>query len=114
MIHTNKMSIGTNIKQQRKKSNLSQEKLAELSNISTNYLSRIKRSTDDNMSVHVLISIANSLDTNIIELIDLSISSDSKTNIKIKQLNNEIFAIDKDKIDNVINLIIELVKNINY
>ncbi|MGL2273137.1 helix-turn-helix domain-containing protein [Oenococcus oeni] len=64
----NKVNIGANIKRIRKSENLTQEQLAELSNLSTNFISRIERSESQNIGVNHLIAIVDALHVDIKEL----------------------------------------------
>lgn len=64
-------TIGTNIKNYRKKSNISQAKLAEDVGISLSYISKIEASgCDKSVSVSVLNQIANTLDVEITKLFE--------------------------------------------
>ena len=64
-------TIGVNIKNYRKKSNISQAKLAEDVGISLSYISKIEASgCDKSVSVSVLNQIANALDIEITKLFE--------------------------------------------
>lgn len=64
-------TIGANIKKYRKKSNISQAKLAEDIGISLSYISKIEASgCDKSVSVSVLNQIANALDVEITKLFE--------------------------------------------
>lgn len=64
-------TIGANIKYYRKKSNISQAKLAEDIGISLSYISKIEASgCDKSVSVSVLNQIANALDVEITKLFE--------------------------------------------
>lgn len=64
-------TIGINIKNYRKKSNISQAKLAEDVGISLSYISKIEASgCDKSVSVSVLNQIANTLDVEITKLFE--------------------------------------------
>ena len=61
-------SVGTNIADFRHKNNLTQEQLAELSNLSTNYIARVERGEIQNFSAINLLKIAEALDVSVDEL----------------------------------------------
>jgi len=61
--------IGENIRARRKHLGLSQEKLAEYSHLSTNFISRLEHTNHQNISVQKLNQIAQTLDTDISQLL---------------------------------------------
>ncbi|MCZ0891708.1 helix-turn-helix transcriptional regulator [Ligilactobacillus saerimneri] len=76
-------NISKNIIKYRKQSKMSQEKLAERSDISVGYLSKLERSISDNVSVTILLRIATALD---VTLNDLAYENNEKiTDIKPNQ-----------------------------
>lgn len=54
-------NLGENIRQARKSIGFTQERLAELSGLSVNFISRIERTSDQNISINFLYKIANAL-----------------------------------------------------
>lgn len=64
------MSIGENIAKYRRKHNLTQEQLANLSDLTSNYLSKIERGVADNFSAINLVRIAQALGVSVDDLID--------------------------------------------
>lgn len=63
-------TVGSNIAKIRRKNKLTQEKLAELANISTNYIARVERGEIQNFSAINLLKIANVLDTSVDEFVE--------------------------------------------
>ncbi len=63
--------VGKKVKQERMKRGLSQEKLAELSNISTNYIGNIERA-ESSPTIELLNKVAQGLGMNIVDLVNLS------------------------------------------
>lgn len=63
-------TVGTNIAKVRRKNNLTQEKLAELADLSTNYIARVERGEIQNFSAINLLKIANALDISVDELVE--------------------------------------------
>lgn len=80
--------IGTNIAAKRRKLNLSQEQLAELAGVSSNYMARIERGEVKNFSAINLLKIANALKVSIDELIS---GSYKNKQIKISPYKEELF-----------------------
>ena len=64
--------LGEKIRIERNRRKLSQEKLAELSNLNRNFIGMIERG-ETNVTVKNLVNIANALDMNIKELFDFTI-----------------------------------------
>lgn len=62
-------NLGSEIRRRRIKLNLTQEDLAELSNISVNFLSQLERTNNQNISIKKIESIATALNTSTPELI---------------------------------------------
>ena len=62
-------NLGSEIRKRRIKLNLTQEDLAELSNISVNFLSQLERTNNQNISIKKIESIATALNTSTPELI---------------------------------------------
>ena len=65
----NSLNIGSLIRKRRKELNITQEELAELSNLSVNYISKIERIDDQNISLKSLIAIANALNLTLDQLL---------------------------------------------
>lgn len=59
---------------------MTQEELAEYSNLSVNYISKIEREKKQNISIEKLVDICNALNISVEEILD------SKHNISIKKL----------------------------
>lgn len=84
--------LAHNITRYRKSAHLSQERLAEMSNISVGYLSKLERSIIENVSITILMKIANALHVTINDLVyDNKQSLDPNLNQKrLNQLLNEM------------------------
>lgn len=65
-------NLGSEIRKRRIQLNLTQEDLAELSNISVNFLSQLERTNNQNISIKKIDSIATALNTNTPELISVA------------------------------------------
>lgn len=85
-------SLGSNILKYRKLKGMTQEKLAEFSDLSITFLSRLERSESQNISVQKLEKIAQTLDVDITDLLsthpknEIPVESPN-LNILIKQLS---------------------------
>ncbi|MFT8413401.1 MAG: helix-turn-helix transcriptional regulator [Oenococcus oeni] len=98
----NKVNIGTNIKRIRKSENLTQEQLAESSNLSTNFISRIERSESQNIGVNHLIAIADALQVDIKELFQQETNeSTQKLSIHSRTLVEKLSQLDKQTSDEI-------------
>ncbi|AYM04092.1 XRE family transcriptional regulator [Levilactobacillus brevis] len=86
--------IGENIRARRKQLGLSQEKLAEYSHLSTNFISRLEHTNHQNISIQKLNQNAHALDTDVSQLLtNTSTEQDSASlppnvNYLLKQLGN--------------------------
>ena len=58
-------AVGTNIADSRRKNKLTQEQLAELANLSTNYIARVERGEIKNFSTINMLKIASALDVSV-------------------------------------------------
>ena len=80
--------ISKNIIKYRKQAKLSQERLAERSDVSVGYLSKLERSVTDNVSVTVLMRIADALDVTLNDLAYRDNDSEAvRPEANCKQLN---------------------------
>lgn len=82
--------IGSEIRKRRKALNLTQEDLAELSDISVNFLSQLERTNNQNISIKKLDSIAKALNSNTPEIVS-SAYKDSHNTDKEKANTNQYF-----------------------
>lgn len=63
------IGLGDNIRRKRKQLGLTQEDLAELSNLSVNFISKIERTSNQNISLQKLGAIAKALNISSVDLI---------------------------------------------
>lgn len=64
------INLGKEISRRRREQRLTQEDLAELSDLSVNFISRLERTKNQNISIHKLDSIARALNTTTPEIIN--------------------------------------------
>lgn len=83
--------IGDNIRATRKHLGVTQERLAELSGLSVNFISRLERTSDQNVSLKSLSNIANALQVPVTQLIENTKTIDNESAAS----QNKISAIDK-------------------
>ena len=76
----NNIHLGSKIRKYRHLAGMTQEELAEYSNLSVNYLSKIESEKKQNVSIEKLVDICNALDISVEEILD------SKHNLSIKNL----------------------------
>ncbi|MFT8916509.1 MAG: helix-turn-helix transcriptional regulator [Oenococcus sp.] len=109
----NKTNIGVNIKRIRKGENLTQEQLAEMSDLSTNFISRIERSESQNIGVNHLIRIADALQVNIKEFFQDSFGERTrKLSIHSKILIEKLTELDEQTSDEISEAILTLLSKI--
>ena len=82
--------IGSEIRKRRRALNLTQEDLAELSDISVNFLSQLERNNNQNISIKKLDSIAKALNSNTPEIVSSAYNS-SYDNDTEKIVSNQYF-----------------------
>lgn len=70
-------AVGTNIADSRRKNKLTQEQLAELANLSTNYIARVERGEIKNFSTINMLKIASALDVSVDALTEDAHENDS-------------------------------------
>ena len=68
------INIGNKIRKQRIKKHMTQEKLAEYSGLSINFISKLERGQKTNISINKLLDICNALNITISELLDDDLS----------------------------------------
>lgn len=111
--------LGENIRRKRKQLGLTQEDLAELSNLSVNFISRIERTNNQNISLQKLEAIARALNVTSIDLIKPTESIDKITN-QIVDKNNyflnkliiELKKFPKDQSEEISKYFLYLIKSI--
>lgn len=107
------MTLGQNIHKLRIKQNLTQEQLAELCNLTVNFISRIERDKTNRVSVFTVQKIAKALNTTIDDLlIDDSNSRESNKQVNPNQqlLNNELDKLNDAKSEKFSNLFLQILK----
>lgn len=80
-------AVGANIADIRRKNNLTQEQLAELAGLSTNYIARVERGEIQNFSAINMLRIAATLDVSIDELAE---GAHKKEKLKSKPHHKEL------------------------
>lgn len=83
------IGLGNTIRNKRKQLGLTQEDLAELSNLSVNFISRLERTNNQNISLQKLDAIAHALNVSSVELIKPT-NKDNK-NINVIDEQNSYF-----------------------
>lgn len=84
------IGLGDNIRRKRKQLGLTQEDLAELSNLSVNFISKIERTSNQNISLQKLDAIAKSSNISSVDLIKPTEQINKNANLMDDQ-NNYFF-----------------------
>lgn len=94
--------IGTQIRRLRAKKGLTQEKFAELSGLSVNFISKLERGQMDNISITNIIKICNAMNISISELVNddptQALMGFPKSTLTLIQLLKDINPPDLDKL----------------
>ena len=94
--------IGTQIRRLRTKKGLTQEKFAELSGLSVNFISKLERGQMDNISITNIIKICNAMNISISELVNddptQALMDFPKSTLTLIQLLKDINPPDLDKL----------------
>lgn len=109
-IMSTKIRMGNIIRTKRKEIGMTQEELAEKSNLSINYISRIERNINDNISVETLMALSGGLNLSPAQLL----GSDSESNIQpyTEQLINYLSKLDAKKQNEISKGIMQLLTTI--
>ena len=116
------INLGAEISRRRREQKLTQEDLAELSDLSVNFISRLERTKDQNISIQKLDSIARALNTTTPDIINNAyrskpvksseVSLDS-TPVFVKKVANELRKLPKDKAERMCKAFIILLKEVD-
>lgn len=105
----NYQALGEKIRIERQKQDYTQDKLAELCDISTSFLGHIERGTRK-MSIDTLVTIADALDISL----DYLLADDlSKPNSQLSLLNKQLQSAPPDKANALMNIVKILGNNID-
>ncbi len=115
------INLGEEISRRRREQKLTQEDLAELSDLSVNFISRLERTKDQNISIQKLDSIARALNTTTPDIINNAyrvkkIKTEGPVNntpVFIQKVNNELRKLPAAKAERVCKSLIVLLKEMN-
>lgn len=115
------INLGEEISRRRRSQKLTQEDLAELSDLSVNFISRLERTKNQNVSIQKLDSIARALNTTTPDIINNAyrfkkVAQQPKHDnspVFIQKVTNELRKLPKDKAERVCKALIILLKEIN-
>ncbi len=117
-VETLTYDLGNRIRKRRKELNLTQEDLAELSDLSVNFLSQLERTNNQNISIQKLDSIAQALNTTIEELISTSSNNNndpvSKENDRyfLNKLITELRKLPNKKAENISKYLLFIIRDL--
>jgi len=113
------INLGEEISRRRREQKLTQEDLAELSDLSVNFISRVERTKDQNISIQKLDSIAKALNTTTPDIINNAYRAkkikpekihDNNTPVFMKKVINELRKLPEPKAERVCKSLITLKK----
>lgn len=104
------MDIGKNIRDYRKKYHLTQEKLADLSGLSPNFISRVERTNDQNVSLKTLVKLADALNITVSDLVK-GVNSPAESNL-VDELTLRLQHLDDSTREDVTKAFLDIVKHI--
>lgn len=115
------INLGEEISRRRRSQKLTQEDLAELSDLSINFISRLERTKNQNISIQKLDSIAQALNTTTPDIINNAYNfkeiaeetNQDNSPVFIQKVINELRKLPKDKAEQVCKSLIVLLKDIN-
>ena len=118
------INLGEEISRRRREQKLTQEQedLAELSDLSVNFISRVERTKDQNISIQKLDSIAKALNTTTPDIINNAYRAkkikpekihDNNTPVFMKKVINELRKLPEPKAERVCKSLITLLKEMN-
>lgn len=101
------INIGQKVKQLRKDRKITQEELAEKSNLSINYISRIENKNDLHISISVLIQLADAFHISVADLVQDT--NNFESNPDIEQLNYRLAELPAEKASQLSRLFIQFI-----
>lgn len=115
------INLGEEISRRRREQKLTQEDLAELSDLSVNFISRLERTKDQNISIQKLDSIARALNTTTPDIINNAYSAKNlkveerinNTPVFIQKVTNELRKLPDDQAERICKSLIVILKEIN-
>ncbi len=115
------INLGEEISRRRREQRLTQEDLAELSDLSVNFISRVERTKNQNISIQKLDSIARALNTTTPDIINNAyrtkkIKPEDRSNntpVFINKVINELKKLPETKAERVSKSLITLLKEMN-
>ncbi|MDD6894124.1 MAG: helix-turn-helix transcriptional regulator [Lactobacillus sp.] len=102
------LNIGENIRAFRRSLGITQEKLAEESGLSVNFISRLERTSDKNVSIKTLNKIAHAMQISTAQLVEDS-QRDRETSLSVNQLIYQLKSMDPQQADKAAYAILQLI-----
>lgn len=101
--------LGKNIANRRHELNMTQQQLAELSNLSINFISRLERGGSNDVSSTTLLRLATALGTSMDSL--MTNQASSHRGLQLRKLINKLENYDYSKTEHLSKIILELLEN---
>lgn len=112
MIKIATFNIEENIRKERIRQGITQEQLAEMSNLSLNFISKIERKDRQNISINTLTAIASALNIPSYELLKDSNTPPNKRRKKIDLLTHQLYKLPQKLSDPLCDSFLLLIKTI--
>ena len=109
-------NLGKNIATERYQQKMTQEQLAEFSDLTINYLSKIERDQAKKISAESLYKIAQAFNVSINDLMEAKATTTKAPQVKDtyqRQLENYLSQLDVEQSENICKFLIKLIKEIN-
>lgn len=112
-INTMQQLLGKNIAKRRHKLNMTQQELAELSNLSINFISRLERGRSNTVSSTTLLSLASALGTSMDSLMANPTAQENETHYgpHLTKLISKLESYDYPKTEHLSKIILELLED---
>lgn len=107
---SNPISIGDNLRNERKRQGITQEQLAEMSNLSLNFISKIERKEKQNISINTLMSLASALHISSSELLKGSSEIKSNRRKRVDQLTRQLYKLPEKEAEQLSTAFLQVVK----
>lgn len=104
------ISIGDNVRKIRRQQGVTQEQLAEMSDLSLNFISKIERKEKQNISVKTLLSLASALNTDASALLKGSEGPSNHRRKHVDLLSRQLYRLPEDEADRLSVAFLQVVK----
>lgn len=107
-----KINIGDNLRQLRRQQGITQEQLAEMSDVSLNFVSKIERKEKQNISVKTLLSLSSALNVDASALLKGSGAPSNRRRKHVDLLSRQLYKLPEDEAERLSIAFLQVVKAI--